>query len=260
MRIPLSELQEGPEVRYEWLRPEELRARREAVPLACVPLGTLEWHGLQNPVGLDGLKAHALCVMAAQRGGGLVFPPVWYGEHREAQLMETDAADREAIHALMGLPSENFAPGYLQSGTIVEQANFYNTLLWHVAAEVKSLGFQALIFLCGHYPLAAYAGSLRPMIERKLGLRVWAGHEAQLLSEYGYQQRGDHAGPWETSLMMAVCPESVDLGRLDPAPEVRPVGCTSDPRTATLDFGREWAARIAECLVQKGNQLLGRNG
>jgi creatinine amidohydrolase len=253
-----STTMEGPEVRYEWLRPEEIRARREEKPLAYVPLGTLEWHGLQNPVGLDGLKAHALCVMAAQSGGGLVFPPVWYGEHRESALMESEASDREEIHTLMGLPSSNFVPGYMQGGTTVEQANFYNTLLWHVANEVASLGFEAAVFLAGHYPLATYAGYMKMMVERNAGLSMWAGHEGHVVEEGGYGRHGDHAGPWETSLMMAVSPESVDLERLDQEPEVRPVGCSFDPREATEEFGREWSGKVAECLVRIGDELLER--
>lgn len=46
-----------PEVRYELLRPAQVVARRTACPLAYLPIGGIEWHGPQNPLGLDGLLA-----------------------------------------------------------------------------------------------------------------------------------------------------------------------------------------------------------
>ena len=54
-------------VQWELMRPHEIEAAMAGCPTAFVPLGTLEWHGLQNALGLDALKAHALCVRAAVR-------------------------------------------------------------------------------------------------------------------------------------------------------------------------------------------------
>ena len=51
----------------------------ESCPTLFQPLGTIEWHGVHNIVGLDAVKAHHLCVRAAQRGGGLVAPAVFGG-------------------------------------------------------------------------------------------------------------------------------------------------------------------------------------
>ncbi|HUW81989.1 MAG TPA: creatininase family protein [Phycisphaerae bacterium] len=244
------------EVRYEWLRPRQIVARRKACPLAYVPLGTLEWHGLQNPIGLDGLKAHGLCVQAARQGGGLVMPTVFFGEHRESHLMEANYNDGN-ISRLMELPHENFAPGYMRAGTIIDQANFYARLIWHIGAELHSLGFKAAVWLNGHYPLTHAVRYVGHLLARHMDLRCWAGHEGELLAEYDMPGHGDHAGPWETSLMMTLAPDKVDLSELDPAPDERPVGCTFDPRTANTDFGQEWVDKIAECLVRKGKELLG---
>jgi len=90
-----------------------------------------------------------------------------------------------------------------------------------------------------------------------MDLRCWAGHEGELLADYNMPRHGDHAGPWETSLMMTLASDKVDLSQLDPAPNARPVGCTFDPRTANTDFGQEWVDKIAGCLVRKGKELLG---
>ena len=123
------------DVRYEYLRPNQIVAGREACPLLYLPLGTIEWHGPHNPVGLDGLKAHALCVRAGQKGGGLVFPTVWYGEHRESHLMEINPVVGAQIQDRMGLPHANFAPGYTASGPIIAQALDYLALLWRISCQ-----------------------------------------------------------------------------------------------------------------------------
>ena len=62
------------EVRYERLRPAQIVARREACPVAYLPIGTIEWHGEHNPVGLDTLKIHRLARTAApSRSAGWSF-------------------------------------------------------------------------------------------------------------------------------------------------------------------------------------------
>jgi creatinine amidohydrolase len=94
------------EVRYERLRPKQIVAAREACPAAYLPLGTIEWHGFHNPVGLDTMKAHALAVRCAEASGGLVLPPLWYGEARQKSLMEANGgrpgADRRGDEAAAG--------------------------------------------------------------------------------------------------------------------------------------------------------------
>lgn len=41
---------------YRYLRPKQMVERRDAMPVAYMGLGILEWHGLHNPLGLDGVK------------------------------------------------------------------------------------------------------------------------------------------------------------------------------------------------------------
>ena len=67
------------EVMFHRLRPAQLQERREACPVVYIPLGTLEWHGLHNPMGADGLQAEEIALRCARKGGGVVFPTVYYG-------------------------------------------------------------------------------------------------------------------------------------------------------------------------------------
>ena len=63
------------QVNYINLRPQQLVEMRRKKPVAYIGLGILEWHGLHNPVGLDGIKAHAVLEYIAQEVGGIVMSP-----------------------------------------------------------------------------------------------------------------------------------------------------------------------------------------
>jgi creatinine amidohydrolase len=242
------------EVRYEYLRPGEIIERRKAFPLAYLPLGTLEWHGPQNPVGLDGLKAHGLSVRAAGESGGVVFPVVWYGEHRESHLMEINTSVGADIRDRMELPHENFAPGYTGAGTVFQQAQDYLALLWKITCQVKSLGFGAVIFFNGHYPLSHYGRFIEHLARRHLGLKTWAGHEGELLTAAGDPGHGDHGGKWETSLMMSVDADSVDLDELRRADEF--VGCGKNALDSSVEQGDEWAADVVHALIDRARGMV----
>ena len=67
----------------------EIATAMAEVPLCYLPVGTLEWHGEHAAVGLDALKAHAVCIRAADRSGGLVAPLYWSIAHNIAAIRET---------------------------------------------------------------------------------------------------------------------------------------------------------------------------
>jgi len=243
------------EVRYERLRPKQIVEAREACPVAYLPIGTIEWHGLHNPVGADTLVSDALAVRCARAGGGLVFPPLYYGETREEGLMEANSSEREQIATAMGLPPENFAPGYMRF-TPVEQVENYQRLLLHCLFELQSLGFRVLVVVGGHYPLIDHARAACSLYHQaRFGNRraraiAWAftGHE---LVQDVYPAAGDHAGYWETSLLLALCPGLVDMSELPRDRSVRPVAVLSNEpvQEASAEFGEKAVALIVERAV-----------
>lgn len=247
-------------VRYEEMLPHEVVAARQEKPLAFLPIGTVEWHGLQNALGLDTLKARALCERAAEKGGGLVMPPLWWGEHREIQLVEANPSAREAVAEIMEWPPENFAFGHMGGKTVEEQAHFYNDLLFHIYHQLASLEFKAVIVLCGHYPLQLYARFTSAVFMRESAVKVYAGTEADLVSDLAEElggRVGDHAGRWETSVLMALHPNLVDLSQLPQEEDAKLVGIGGeDPRQASMDFGQRAVEAIVERLVAKGDELL----
>lgn len=245
------------EVRYHMLRPKEIIERRKQMPVAYIPVGTIEWHGLHNPVGADGLQAEGIAVKCAQLGGGVVFPTLYYGENRLEALMEATGDDKELIAREMELPVENFSHER-QPFSPTEQALNYHKLLLHILAEVESLGFEVGVFVPGHYPLidhtrAAVLQFNKREYSRKKGLLAWAFVDYLLVRDL-YKVAGDHAAGWETSHMMALHPQTVDLSVLPEKGEhIVGVGGKMAPQDATADFGWETieaAARIAVAEVK----------
>ncbi len=245
------------EVRYQMLRPAEAVARRKACSVAYIPIGTLEWHGVHNPLGADTLQAEGLAVLCAQKGGGLVFPPLWYGESRLECLVEATAADRDKIAEGMELPPENFSPASFPF-TRTEQALAYQKLLQHILAEAETLGFELGVFIAGHAPLVDYARAAALLHNqrarhRKNAMLAWAFIDYLLVRDR-YPGSGDHAAGWETSHVMALPPETVDLGLLPPKgtkPKPVGVGGRIPPQDATPEFGRETLSAAAEVAVRQ---------
>jgi len=244
------------EVRYHLLRPAEVVARRKACPAAYIPIGTVEWHGPQNPLGADTLQAEGQAAACARLGGGLVLPALYYGENRLQGLMEANAADREDIARCMELPADNFVPASFPYGA-VEQGAAYQRLLLHVLAEASTLGFAVGVLVAGHYPLIDHARAAvlqwnqGEHVRRRGGMLAWAFVDYLLVRDQ-FDCAGDHAGGWETSRLMALCPGRVDLGTLPPEGQ-KLVGCGGrmPPQKASAEFGRRTIEAAAEVAVRE---------
>ncbi|MFC1671810.1 creatininase family protein [Planctomycetota bacterium] len=240
------------EVRYHMLRPNQIVARRKECSVAYIPIGTIEWHGVHNAVGADSLQAEGLSVRAARKGGGLVFPPLYYGESRSEALMEVNAS-REAIAGQMELPPENFAVENFPF-TASEQTTSYNVLLRHILAEVETLGFEVGVLVAGHYPLIDHCRAAVLQHNQKRTARsmlAWAVLDCNIVQGV-YEHPGDHAGGWETSHMMHLHPETVDLSLLPPKGEkLIGAGGTMEPQDSTAEFGEETLEAAAELIVNE---------
>ena len=211
-------------VQWERMLPKEFREAFAARPVVFLPLGTVEWHGEHNALGLDSLKAHALCVRAAQISGGIVHPPIYGG---------------------MG--------GLDKPATVVmeDELSWDNYLLrpWleKLCREFHRIGFRAIIMLTGHY------GHNQQLVVRETAVRMtgrlqipvlgtpeyWLAHDA------GYY--GDHAGIGETSLLWHLEPELVAMERIRTDPEY---GADDRiERGASPELGQKYADLIAKRLA-----------
>ncbi len=210
------------EVRLEFLRPKEIEEARTACPVIFQPLGTIEWHGVHNVVGLDAVKAHALCLRAAQQGGGVVAPPLFGG-----------VGGLNEPHTFVMEPEDSVFSTLLR--------------LWleQLCREMVRNGYRAIIILTGHYGAAQQivVRETAVRMSRALGVPVLGTPEYILALDAGYG--GDHAAWGETSLMLHLYPGSVDLSRLGEPPHQGVGG--RDPRQATAAEGRT----ITETIVAR---------
>jgi creatinine amidohydrolase len=210
------------EVRLEFLRPREIEEAQTACPTIFQPLGTIEWHGVHNIVGVDAVKAHALCIRAAQKGGGVVAPPLFGG-----------VGGLNEPHTFVMEPEDSV----------------FSTLLrpWleQLCREMVRNGYRAILVLTGHYGAAQQivVRETAVRMSRALGVPVLGTPEYILALDAGYG--GDHAAWGETSLMMHLYPGSVDLTRLGEPPHQGVAG--RDPRQASADDGRI----ITEAIVAR---------
>jgi len=192
-------------VQFEEMFPWELARALAEAPIAYLPLGTLEWHGEHNAVGLDALKAHAVCVQAAQLSGGVVVPPLYWATDTREEL--------EHGHYLTG-GVEHGERYHVPGNMFWLRPDTYCQLLLDIYEAMRRRGFRAIVVLAGHWS----RGSL-PTV-RASGEQFVAHHpEIQWLclsdQELGVDLNypHEHAAGGETSLLMAIRPELVDLGK-----------------------------------------------
>ncbi|MGB9595193.1 MAG: creatininase family protein [Candidatus Poribacteria bacterium] len=244
-------------VRYEEMLPYEVVKAREEKPVAYLPIGGIEWHGEHNPLGLDTVKAHELCIRAAQKGGGLAMPPLFWGESRKSHLLEYNYNVDNKVTDKMHLKpfTDNDYMGGISSE---EEQAFYEHLLTHIYYELKSLGFRAIFVLCGHYPLKEHAvKTAQKFMEKNPEIKIYAGIEADPVRDI-YPNGGDHAGKWETSIMATLRPELVDISMLGDDMSVKPIGVYGeDPRCDDLkEFGQKVTQDIINRMIKITDNML----
>ncbi len=254
-----------PEVRYQMLRPAQIVDRRLACPIVYIPLGNIEWHGVQNPLGADTLQAEGIAIRAAQKGGGLVLPPLWYYFPRH-ETMEWCAKNKQAIADQMHLPVSVFElerdPARLR-----DTNTHYQNLLFDLLDFAEILGFRVGVFISGHYPLISHATIASHQFAVRRGpstdniqppLLPWAVLEPSLRwqLENGLSA-GDHGGGWETSNVMALHPNTVDLTTL-PAKGEPLIGSGGHipPQQATALQGMTNIEAVSDLIVKESTHRL----
>lgn len=245
-----------PKVRYEEMLPHEVVEAREKCPIAYVPIGGVEWHGEHNCLGLDTVKAHALAMRCAEVGGGIAMPALFWGENRESHLMEANHDRENKIAEKMHLPPDNFRPGYMQR-SIYDQDRAYIELLLHILRQLESLGFKVIVIIAGHYPLLRHARAACDWHSLDGRARAWAVTGYELVGDQ-VPHAGDHAAAWETSLMMVLRPELVDLSRLPEDRSVPLVGVGGrDPRDhASVEYGQQGVDAVVKAIVEGAKERL----
>ena len=230
-------------VLYQELRPREFAERIAKTPIAYLPLGTLEWHGLHLPLGSDGLQSQGLFCEMARRVGGIVLPMLFLGPDKTKDVDGTTYFGMDFWHR-----PEGEAPRQLPGSAYYVTDDFYFQLLDNVMAQLSRAGFKIVIGH-GHGPSNKAFRSVIPLMKEKYGLIL-------INAQFEEAQRGfqdDHAAANETSIMMHFHPELVDMNELDPDPAVMPEAVSGDdPRVyASAEEGRLATEETIELLIRE---------
>ncbi|MEI9416011.1 creatininase family protein [Mesorhizobium sp. Cs1321R2N1] len=177
----------------ERLRPHQIAEALSERSLIYLPLGTIEWHCHHLPVGLDALTAHGLCLRAADKTGGLVWPPLYYGT----------GGDHAGFPWTVMMPDETAI----------------RPLLLHTLHRLNQLGVGTVVLFSGHFAneqLAMIDGIASDWNAIGKGPKVipLAVNRARIENF-----EPDHAGLFETTLLSGLMPETVDRERLSSGDE-----------------------------------------
>jgi len=211
-------------MRYEMMLPHQIRAAIERRSPVVLPLGVLEYHGEHMAIGMDTLAVTGILEILEKDMDLVILPPFYYGAASYAveppEGNGTLHVDAEAL-----LP---FAKAMFQGLLRIGFRNIHAVI--HHQTENFSAGMPTDLAFKFAARQAIFA-----FLERERGEGWWgsekmadyyaqqtAGHDPfnwikahplmspEVLDTYPF----DHAGEGETSLLMALSPEGVDLSRL----------------------------------------------
>jgi len=227
-----------PKVCYEEMLPHELEEAVARFPVAYCAFGSLEWHGRHLPLGNDTLKAYHILVKTAEKFGGVVVPPIYWGFLSKWHPWT------------MNFFAESQKP-------LVEE------LYRNIFLGLVDVGFKVVVGVTGH-DVELQKDAIQKAVEavratgKATGFAMMEGDLYDLTED-----RMDHAAHWETSLMMHLRPELVDMGQikeedLESEEGKKEAGIYGlDPRIhASPELGKKIANSIAERIGQKALELL----
>jgi creatinine amidohydrolase len=226
------------------------QARDERWPL-LVPTGTIEYHGPHLPLGVDMFIVEELLRRVAERVRCLVAPPLWYGP---------------TGYAVTG-PDQ---------GTVDVSTERFGRHVKDVLGSFWDVGFHTVI-VCVHHQqmdgpeaLAVRQAAAEVTFEKTLGERgpAWWGKAPLPVSDNVFERiqvwpsvlpaaaaqgvvMADHAGFYETSLLMAARPDLADLNRLAEGAPWYTATQSSQAKAASREAGERMLKAMVDAWVDK---------
>jgi creatinine amidohydrolase/Fe(II)-dependent formamide hydrolase-like protein len=213
--------------------------------------GTIEYHGPHLPLGVDTFVVEELLRRVALRVKCLIAPPLWYGP-------------------------TGYAVTGPEQGTVDVSTERFGRHAKDVLASFWEMGFRTVI-LCVHHQqmdgpeaLALRQAAAEVIFEKTLAERgpAWWGKAPLAAADHIFERiqvwpsvlpaaaaqgvvMADHAGFFETALLMAAKPELAELGRLDQGAPWYTATATSQAKTATPEAGERMFQAMADAWVDK---------
>jgi creatinine amidohydrolase len=220
-----------------------------------VPTGSTEQHGPHGPLLTDVLVPQEVARRVAPRVGALVAPPINYA---------------------LSYPHVGF------TGVVHIRIPTFMALVEDLCVSLAAVGFRRIVFLNGHYDntyAIAYAcATARERLANDVvtfPINYWDGMSADEAAEFFGPDTGLHANRGETSAVLAINPDLVDMdnanAEMPPFPQVTspaPVhtafffsapgsvhratasGTWGDAREATPEFGERYLEVVTDATVR----------
>jgi creatinine amidohydrolase len=169
-----------------------------------VPVGSTEQHGPHAPLMTDVLVPQEVARRVAPEVGAVVAPPINYA---------------------LSYPHAGF------TGVVHIRVPTFMALIEDLCASLAAVGFRRIVFLNGHYDntyaiayACASAAERMPAGVRAFPVNYWDGMTQAEAAEFFDPSNGLHANRGETSAVLAIRPELVDMDRanaeMPPFPDV----------------------------------------
>ena len=233
----------------------EVEAFLQAHHTVIVPTGSTEQHGPHGPLLTDVLVPQEVARRIATEVGALVAPPINYA---------------------LSYPHVGF------TGVVHVRIPTFMGLIEDLCVSLAAVGFRRIVFLNGHYDntyaiayACANARDRLPPGVSAFPINYWDGMSAEEAAEFFGPTTGLHANRGETSAVLAINPDLVDMQRanaeMPPFPQVTsaaPVhtafffsapgsvhrathsGTWGDARESSAEFGERYLAVVSRATIR----------
>jgi creatinine amidohydrolase len=223
--------------------------------MVLIPIGSFEQHGPHGPVETDTIIPTEVCRRVAEGNGAVVAPSVPYG---------------------LSYPHKGF------TGVVYLRMSTFAALVEDLCAQFATMGFKRIVFVNGHYDntyavayACASAGESLPAGVRAYVINYWDGMSPEVASQFMSMGEGLHANRGETSAVLAINRDYVDMdaatAEMPPFPEVANVGAVhtafffsspgsvyrathsgawGDARESTAEFGERYLDAVTDGTVR----------
>src|SRR4051812_19374329 len=171
----------------------EVEAFLKTHQTVIVPTGATEQHGPHGPLLTDVLIPQEIARRAAPAIGAVVAPPINYA---------------------LSYPHVGF------TGLVHIRIPTFMSLIEDLCVSFATVGFKRIIFLNGHYDntyaiayACANAADKMAKDVKAFPVNYWDGLTAEEVAEFSGLKNGLHANAAETSAVLAINPQLVDLER-----------------------------------------------
>ncbi|MEI9925009.1 MAG: creatininase family protein [Bradyrhizobium sp.] len=230
---------------------DEIAQRVGAGAAAILPIGAAaKEHGFHLPMNTDRIQAESLAARMADRFDALIWPTVSYGHY----------------------------PAFADyAGSTGLSASLFENLIEEIATAIMGFGCRALFVLDTGVStqMPINRALVRLGVNQVKHLRLYDGpHYRRAAAQLTEQSHGSHADELETSVMLALAPDLVNMSRAEASPKVThetpgrltPTdtaspnysrsGSYGDPALATRAKGEILLAAITDDLVEQMTAFL----